>query len=259
VTREVPLRGLISAAVRAGQTVRRPAVPAADALLSHLAAAGFSGAPRYLGRDGQGRSMLSWIDGWCPGPGEEHLVSVAAVRAVGALLRRYHDAVAGYQPPAGAPFPEGPRTRSAGQLVCHGDVAPRNTVFRDGMPVAFIDWDGAWISDPLWDVGYAIWQFAPLRDDAALLAGGWPEVPDRLARAAALADGYRLDGAARRALPASIAPMIHQCAASIEAKARAGQPAFARLAAERIPAAMHREARWAAAQQPALRARLLAT
>jgi hypothetical protein len=59
--------------------------------------------------------------------------------------------------------------------------------------------------------------------------------------------------------PASIGPMIHQCAASIEAKARAGQPAFARLAAEGIPAVMHREAGWAASLRPALRARLLAT
>jgi hypothetical protein len=259
VTGEVPLRGLITGAVRVGDTVRRPAVPAADALLTHLEASGFTGAPRYLGRDAQGRSVLSWIDGWCPEPAEEHLVSVAAVRAVGALLCRYHDAVAGYEPPAAAPFPEGPRTRSPGELVCHGDIAPRNTVFRAGMPVAFIDWDGAWISDPLWDVGYAIWQFAPLQEDAAVLARGWPVVPDRLARAAALADGYRLDAAARRALPATIAPMIHQCAASIEAKARAGEPAFARLAAEGIPALMRHEAGWAASQQAALRTRLLAT
>lgn len=258
MTEEVPLRGLITGAVRVGNTVRRPAVPAADALLTYLETAGFTGAPRCLGRDAQGRSVLSWIDGWCPEPGEQRLVSVAAVGAVGALLRRYHDAVAGYEPPAATPFPEGPRARSPGQIVCHGDIAPRNTVFRDGMPVAFIDWDGAWISDPLWDVGYAIWQFAPLQDDDAVLACGWPRVPDRMARAAALADGYRLDRAARRALPAAIAPMIDQCAGSVEAKARAGEPAFAQLAAKGIPALMRREAGWAASQQPALRARLLA-
>jgi Phosphotransferase enzyme family len=87
---------------------------------------------------------------------EEHLIDDTALRAVGALLRCHHDAVAGYDPSAAAAgFEEGPRARAPGQLVCHGDVAPRNTVFRDRLPVAFIDWDGAWISDPLWDVGYA--------------------------------------------------------------------------------------------------------
>jgi hypothetical protein len=33
------------------------------ALLRHLAGAGFDGAPRFLGIDGQGREMLSYIDG----------------------------------------------------------------------------------------------------------------------------------------------------------------------------------------------------
>ena len=43
--REVPLGGLITAAVRAGNTVRRPATPgagAAAALLSYLESAGFT-------------------------------------------------------------------------------------------------------------------------------------------------------------------------------------------------------------------------
>jgi hypothetical protein len=255
---EEPLRGLVTAAVRVGDTVRRPAVPVADALLSYLQAAGFTGAPRFLGHDEQGRSVLSWVEGWCPALADDHLIGLDALHAVGALLRRYHDAVAGYQPAgAAARFDEGPRTRAAGQVVCHGDIAPRNTVFRDGLPVAFIDWDGIWISDPLWDVGYAIWQFAPLRDDAGLRATGWPAIPDRLARAAALAAGYRLDRSACHTLPASIAPMIRQCAASIVAKARAGQPAFTRLARTSVLADMEREARYAASQESALRRRLL--
>jgi hypothetical protein len=135
---EEQLPGVITAAVRIGPTVHRPAVPVADALLTHLEAAGFTGAPRYLGRDEQGRSVLSWLEGWCPGQHEDHLIGEPALRAVGALLRRYHDAVAGYHPAgSGAEFEEGPRARGPGQLVCYGDIAPRNTVFRDGLPVAF--------------------------------------------------------------------------------------------------------------------------
>jgi phosphotransferase family enzyme len=261
--REVPLGGLITAAVRAGNTVRRPAAPgtaAMAALLKHLESAGFTGAPRYLGRDDRGRSVLTWIGGWCPRRDEEHLIDASALRAVGALLRSYHDTVAGYDPSGvAAEFEEGPRTLAPGQLVCHGDVAPRNTIFRNGLPVAFIDWDGAWISDPLWEVGHAMWQFAPLRPDSGLRAAGWPQIPDRLARAAALADGYRLGRDARRAVPALIAPMISGCAASVVAKAQAGQPAFARLIDQGVLDELDQEARHAAAQEASLRHRLLAS
>jgi Phosphotransferase enzyme family len=257
---EIPLGGAITAAVRVGMTVRRPAGPgsaAVAALLRHLESAGFDGAPRYLGLDDQGRATLTWIDGWCPSQsrGEDQLVPDAAVRAVGALLRRFHDAVDGYDPAAG--FEAGPRSRAPGQVVCHGDIAPRNTIFRDGRPVAFIDWDGAWISDPLWDVGYAMWQFAPLSPDTVVRAAGWPAIPDRLARAVALADGYGLDRAGRVAIPGRVAPMIRACAASIEAKARAGQEAFSRLVEADVLTALDQEASYAAGQEAALRRALL--
>jgi aminoglycoside phosphotransferase (APT) family kinase protein len=198
--------------------------------------------------------MVSWIEGWSPQPSEEHLVSTVAVNATGALLREYHDAVAGYRPRV--PFPDGPPVPAAGELVCHGDIAPRNTVFRDGLPVAFIDWEGAWVSEPLWDVGYAVWQFAPVRPDPALRHAGWPAMPDRLERAAALADGYRLGRPGRDALPAAIAPMIEACAAAVTARARAGHSAFARLVQAGVPEAMAAEARFAAGLAPALRDRL---
>ncbi len=54
--REAPLGGLITAAVRAGNAVRRPAARGAAAVaapLTHLESAGFADAPRYLG-GGQG-------------------------------------------------------------------------------------------------------------------------------------------------------------------------------------------------------------
>src|SRR4051812_30865090 len=100
---EVVLRGGFTNAGlvrRVGHTVRRPWRPtsrAANALLEHLARAGFDGAPRFLGVDDRGREMLSFIPGEAaiePLPAwaltDEALVSVAA------LLRRFHDAVASF-------------------------------------------------------------------------------------------------------------------------------------------------------------------
>ena len=49
--------------VRIGDTVRRPHQPTSDrvaAYLAHLEARGFDGAPRHLGRDAQGRDVLTY-------------------------------------------------------------------------------------------------------------------------------------------------------------------------------------------------------
>ena len=58
--------GNIGGAVRAGNTVRRaagPWTPAVHALLAHLADKGFTGAPRPLGFDAQGREVLTFLEG----------------------------------------------------------------------------------------------------------------------------------------------------------------------------------------------------
>ena len=83
---------------------------------------------------------------------------------MGELLGSYHDCVAGFAPGSG--FVEGPRAVGSGQVVCHGDVAARNTVFADGRAVAFIDWDGIFVASPMWDLAHAVWQFAPVCGDA---------------------------------------------------------------------------------------------
>ena len=52
--------------VRVGRTVRRPVRPhtaAVHALLRHLEAAGFDGAPRVLGIDAKNREVLTYLPG----------------------------------------------------------------------------------------------------------------------------------------------------------------------------------------------------
>ena len=100
---------------------------------------------------------------------------MAGLASVGELLRSCHDCVAGFAPETG--FEEGPQAVTASQVVCHGDIAPRNTVFADGRATAFIDWDGIFVSTPMWDLAHAVWQFAPVCDDADRWLGGWPSPP----------------------------------------------------------------------------------
>jgi aminoglycoside phosphotransferase (APT) family kinase protein len=49
---------------------------------------------------------------------------------------------------------------------CHHDPGPNNTVFRDGRPVALIDFDFAAVGDPLEDVGYGLVVVHLVRADA---------------------------------------------------------------------------------------------
>lgn len=131
---------------------------------------------------------------------------------VGELLRPYHDCVAGFAPGTG--FEEGPQAVGAGQIVCHGDTAPRNTVFVGGRATSFIDWDGIFTSTPMWDLAHAVWQFAPVCDDADQWLGGWPSSPDRSARIAALVGGWRLGAERADELADMVVEVIAGCARS---------------------------------------------
>src|SRR5947209_4504006 len=103
-----------------------PWTPAVHALLRHLEAAGFDGAPRVVGFDERGREVLTWIEGEAPAhPWPAWMRSDEALTELAALLRRYHDAVAGFVPPRDATWrrwlgsPGGPTIR-------HGDLWPSN-------------------------------------------------------------------------------------------------------------------------------------
>jgi hypothetical protein len=130
--------GFVNDVIRIGDTVRRPARAGAGAvwcLLDHFEQRGWTGAPRLLGVDEQGREILSFIDGHVAWQrvqppavyGQASLVRVAQ------LVREFHDLTAG--------------TTLAGdhEVVCHNDLSPKNTVYRPtgaGLrPVAFLDWD----------------------------------------------------------------------------------------------------------------------
>ena len=83
--------------VRVGDTVRKPAgfwTPAVEALLSHLWRVGFTGAPRPLGRDGEGRHVLEYVPG--PMAMDQPWLDEAGLHRVGRLIRELHDASAGF-------------------------------------------------------------------------------------------------------------------------------------------------------------------
>jgi hypothetical protein len=147
MSEEIPLAGgFTQKVVRVGNTVRRQ--PRANAafvrdLLGKLQAAGFDGAPRWLGVDEKGRDIFSFVEGGVPlelGHFDDAVFTAAA-----RFIRRYHDATAAFF--------------ANGAVACHNDLSPCNFAFRDGVPAAVIDFDLAAEGARIYDLGYAAWTW----------------------------------------------------------------------------------------------------
>ncbi len=143
--------------VRVGDTVRRPLHARSDfvhAVLEHLAAVGFDGAPRLLGLDDQGREVLGYLPGEVV-PRSPARVSDARIVSAARLIRRFHDATAA-TPLAGDQ-----------EVVSHGDLGPHNIVFDADTAVGIIDWDDAVAPGPrLVDFAHAVWCCADVCEAA---------------------------------------------------------------------------------------------
>lgn len=179
VTGEVALAGgrMTRGVVRVGETVRRPASSFGSLVLVHLEQQGFAGAPRWLGRDEVGRDVLSYLPGWVPD--KLRVWSDEQVRAAGALVRGLHEAT------------RGSRLAGSQAVVCHHDLGPNNAVFRDGLPVALIDFDLAGPGSPLEDLGYMAWLWCVSSKQGA------PPVEAQGGQVRVLADGYGLSAVER--------------------------------------------------------------
>jgi Ser/Thr protein kinase RdoA (MazF antagonist) len=170
------------------------------AFLRHLRTAGFHGAPVVVGFDDDGREVLSYVEGevladpaWQPGdpvPWPDDARSEAALVACARLLRDAHAASATFRPVAPVWKQHDHRTLLHGEIVCHGDVGPHNTVYRDGLPVALIDWETIRPNVALIEFGIGAWKYVPLADERYFERSDFPEVPDLPRRLAMFASAY---------------------------------------------------------------------
>jgi Ser/Thr protein kinase RdoA (MazF antagonist) len=222
--------GRAGGAVRVGDTVRRaagPWTPAVHALLSHLAGRKFAGSPRPLGTDGQGREVLTFLGGQTvgsslPWPGWVH--ADATLAQVARWLRRYHDAVADFVPPAGAVWRMGGQWRP-GLIIGHNDTAPYNAVWRDGRLAGFFDWDMAGPVTPAQDMAFAAFSWVPLHARRVAVREGFTEFGRRPQRLRRFLDEYGWTGSAAGFLDVMRARMRAH-AATIRRLAAAGDPLF---------------------------------
>ncbi|MFI7211908.1 phosphotransferase [Micromonospora maritima] len=119
-------------------------------------------------------------------------------------MRQLHDAARGFQP-ADTEYRFVPRPPRAGEIVSHGDLGPWNTVYRNGLPVGFIDWDAAGPVDPLVDLAAAAWEFVPLAPPEQLRGAGFGPAPDIAARLRLFVGAYGLDDRS------AVVPALQQC------------------------------------------------
>jgi phosphotransferase family enzyme len=230
--------GFVTQVVRVADTVRRPPAPAyVRDLLRYLERRGWPGAPRHLGLDDRGREILSYVEGHVAWEKAQPagVRSAESLIGVARLVRQFHDLTAG--------------SELAGdrEVVCHNDLSPKNTVYRDlgqGLrPVAFIDWDIAAPGSRVHDVAHVCWQYVGLGPgvtDAGQAA--------RLVRL--IADAYELPD--RTDLVETILWWQDRCWRGIEAEADAGDPAMTRLRDQGAAAEVRAAQQWTAEHRRAL-------
>lgn len=254
-------------AVLVGGTVRRTAgtqTPAVQALLRHLEAVGFPGAPRALGRDDHGREVLTHLDGLTVGalrPWPRWAHSEAALVAVGRWLRDFHVASSSFVAPPGSRWfggrggggPVGGESGGLepGEVVGHQDAAPYNAVWRPaptehdpdaGELVGFFDWDLAHPMTPLHDLAFVALTWVPLTARDVAVADGSPVGTDRPRRLGLLLDAYGWTGSVHEVL-AAVRHRALEHATGLRAAARDGYGPAVQLVAEGVADAFDRAVR----------------
>ena len=229
---EIPLPGGIAnhgQVVRVGNTVRRPQRSwgdATQALLLHLETVGFTGAPRFLGVDSQGREVLSYIPGTAAlEPYPKWVLTDEALVSAADLIRSYHDAASTFDP---SPYFWGrsPPDGFKGQIVTHNDLKPDNVIFRDGRAVGLIDFDLASPGSRAWDIACAARQWAPLRPDIYISD---PRRARKLERFRLLVDTYGMDDSDRLKVAEGVGLNYTWFYQLIETSAASGHGPFSKL------------------------------
>jgi hypothetical protein len=234
--------GYVTSVTRLGGTVLRDQSPNAEfvhSLLLQLEQTGYTAAPRFLGIDANGKEVLSFIEGHVAWEAQQPpgVWSNESLLEIARLTRRLHDLTAGTPLAGDSP------------VVCHNDLAPRNTVYRDlgagFRPVAFIDWDVARPGHPEDDLAQVFSQYlCPCERH--------PRVDVHAKRINMMLDAYGYEGVRTRFIPL-IEERMRDCITGIEREAAAGSAGHKQLIATGALETIRSQADWIAANGNALR------
>ena len=192
--------------------------------LTHLIDSGLADAvPHPRGLTVDGRERLSFLAGEVPQyPLPDYVWSDAALDSAAVLLRRIHDSSVGFdQRDAVWGFPP----REPAEVICHGDFATYNLVFREGVVTGVIDFDTCAPGPRVWDLAYLAYRMIPLSRPEA----GEPfTAAERAARLERLLAAYGSDGLTAAEVMACAVERLHALADFSEDKAvELGKPELA--------------------------------
>lgn len=149
-----------------GNVVRRQTSPASHAIhqvLQWLYAHDLQQVPRLL-RVTEDNEFLTFLPGKpVLRPWSDEVKGERWMTELGDWLRRYHQAITGFELKDEAAFLWGPATPEIGMIVCHGDLGPWNCIQKDGVLTGVIDWDLARYGYPLDDIAELALEAVPLR------------------------------------------------------------------------------------------------
>ena len=227
--------GNTSSVVRVGETVHRATGSwsvGVHALLLYLDKRGFRDAPKFLGMDEQGREILTFIAGEVGNyPLAHYMWSDEVLVEVARLIRRYHDATVGFVISEKAHWQIEYPDRSQHEVLCHNDLAPYNTVYRDGKPYALIDFDNAGPGPRAWDLAHAAYRFVPLThlDDPGMERERVTNTQTQGRRLQLFCDSY---GISARTVLEMVGPRVQALRNTIIERAAEGNSAFQKILAE---------------------------
>lgn len=198
--------------------------------------------------------MLAWIDGDVAVPPypdwaktDTFLVSVAQ------LLRAMHHASAGFDP---APYVWSDEVRDPhpGPVMCHNDLCLENIVVRDGVAVAFVDFDFLAPGRAVTDVVSTTRFVVPLRSH--LRRDPWQEDDDVFRRLRLFADTYGLADTDRAGFADVLEERRIVGEQFVLGRANRGEPLFAHWLSETGSAKLHAERQWIEANRDRITAAL---
>jgi hypothetical protein len=225
--------GNAGGAVRVGDTIRKPLgfwSASVDELLGHLADAGFRGAARPLGRDSDGRQILTMLPGETVGssrPWPQWVYDDTTLGQVGDWLRDYHRAVVDFSPDPSSAW-RGGGSWSPGLVIGHNDAAPYNAAWQDGRLQGFFDWDFAGPVTPESDLAFCCMAWVPLHARQVAEAEGFRDFARRPERLRRLLAAYGWEGAVEDLRQVMVEVVVRHIR-DVKALAADGDPAFQRL------------------------------
>ncbi|MEV5948975.1 hypothetical protein [Streptomyces sp. NPDC051993] len=209
----------------------QPWTPTVHALLRHLKTVGFAGAPRVLGVDGQGREVLTQLDGGVAGeelPWPAWVRSETALRQVGAWARRLHDvtrASSRHSMRAGSPDRRGGPDRSSGTTT-----TPHRGTWSGATGASRVssNWDTAGPSTREFDLTFTALTWVPLHARGFAERTGFTAFENRSRRLHLLRDAYGYEGD-RLQFQAVVAQRARTNADVIRRMAADGDPVYTAL------------------------------